>query len=187
MNTVFSVIVIFFASHLLAVDSDIQNFEIEYIGLRDEIKANHTNNEAVASHYKKTKNLLNVAICNNDVANIALIYFVAKSFQKDNTISASCCAIPACVGVGLAPVTFGLSLMAAAPFTAFTVVSSALAHKYRMLKRRAREELSRSVNPHLFEDIMRLSDSGDLSKLKKRLYKEGVKVDRMVIKGPGAL
>lgn len=187
MNAIFSVIVIFFASHLFAFDGTTQDFEFEYVGLQVGNKSNNTNNGTVDSHYRKTKNLLHNAIFNNDVAGVALIYFVAKSIQKDNTVGATCCAIPACVGVGLAPVTFGLSLMVAAPFTAFTVVTSTLAHKYRKLKRRAKEELSSRVNPHLFEAIMRLSEKGDLCELKKRLQKEGVKVDHMVIKGPGAL
>jgi len=156
------------------------DFTIEYVGLKAENSSPTTHVEKRSSgHLKK---VLSKAIENNDIANVAAVYFLARFYQEQEAIGASITG--ACGGamMAIAPITFGISAIAGVPSLALCTWSSYQAHQYRKLKRRAKAHLHLTVYSALVQKILDFTRRPDTSLrgLKDMLGKEGIRIDTMI-------
>lgn len=162
------------------IEKPSEDFVIEYVGLKPENSSPTTQVEKRSSgHLKK---VLSKAIENNDIANVAAVYFLARFYQEQETIGASLTGVCGGTMMAMAPVTFGITAIAGVPSLAICTWSSYQAHQYRKLKRRAKAHLHLTVYSALVQKILDFTRRPDTSLrgLKDMLGKEGIKIDTMI-------
>ncbi|HXW52920.1 MAG TPA: hypothetical protein VEL47_02315 [Myxococcota bacterium] len=108
--------------------------------------------------YKNLRAALNTAIGEGDVAAIAALYLVAKTYQHHATAGAGISGAVAGVSLILIPFTFGLTTIIFLPSAAVCGGVSFGAHKYKELKRVAKRSLAGLVPRDIYSKITALKN-----------------------------
>lgn len=155
--------------------------QVEYVGLDKEIIVKTVKRDPRYFGYRKLKTIYNSATVNDNIANVVAVYALAKWQQEENICFATCGSMIAGVGIAFAPITFGFSLIPAAPGTVCSIAASVFAHRYRKLKKEAKSHMKATLYPDLVKRIISLSSQTyNLSSVENLLRKEGINTDNMI-------
>jgi hypothetical protein len=155
-----------FAIDETPLPSRISSDESDYIPEMEDMSA--------FQHYKTLKKALKLAIREQDISTIAVIYLITKTYETYGKTSASISGVVAGASIMLLPITLGLSTVLLVPSAAVCAGMSIGTHRYRRLRNNAKNQLSRMLPPNVLAEISSLNDfSEGVSALHNILAKQG--------------
>lgn len=127
--------------------------------------------------YKKYKKLLGVAIDNNDIVNMAGIYYMAKIKYQKHVSGLILGGGLVVLGGGTAFLTFGVTLPFALAGITVISIDSVFVHHYKKVKNCAKKALKTSIDDMLWAQI---KEQRELKSLKMLLTSYGYDTSNML-------
>lgn len=150
----------------------------KYIDLDDDnMDQNSTLPKLNKNSYKKYKELLCIAIDNNDIVNMVGIYYMAKIKYQKHVSGLMLGGGLVVLGGGTAFFTFGITAPYALIGIALLSIDSVWVHNYKKVKNRAKKALKTSIDDMLWAQI---KEQRELKSLKMLLTSYGYDTSNML-------